>query len=305
MKLLDEVVQGAIDSGTPVPVLLRRCLLLAAGLGNEKLKSWANQELNGYSGSDELPEYRSIRIQARGNFSGPFGSGLTNWPIPSAALKKEHRHWAETARLTQPIAAFDDLLKTAGTDGEGTFSIPWPDNLTLFYQSKLIQQQALISAWQVVSRGVVASLIDTIRNRVLNMALEIQAELKGSDDLSTIAKSDVERTVINNIYGGQNLWGHGGSITTVIDQSQTTVLVAGDRNKLDEILHQGGLEPTDLKALTTALAADDNKPEGPSVLKWIKEVAPKLALSGVKYGAEVAKPVLTQLLKQYLGMTPG
>jgi hypothetical protein len=303
---LDEVVQGAVDSNTPVSVLLRRCLVLAAQLGNEKLKSWANQELNGYANANEVPEYRSIYTHARGNFSGPFGSELTNWPIPPAALQKEHQHWAETAKLVQPIAAFDDLLNTdAKNDGEGTFSIPWPDNLTLFYQRKIIQQQALVSAWQVVSRGVVASLVDTIRNRVLNMALEIQSELKGSDDLGTLKKSDVERTVINNIYGGQNVFGgHGSSITNVVDQSQTTVLLAGNRSKLDEILSQAGLDTSDLKALTAALEADDKKPEGPRVSKWIKTAAPKLAIAGVKYGAEVAKPLLTQWLKQYLGMPP-
>src|SRR6185295_9065621 len=107
---------------------------------------------------------------------------------------------------------------------------------------------------QVVSRGVVASLVDTIRNRVLNMALEIQSELKGSDDLRTLKKADIERTVINNIYGGQNVFGgHGTSITNVVDHSQTTILLTGNRSKLDEILSQAGLNAPDLKALTVAL----------------------------------------------------
>ncbi|NJO33917.1 MAG: hypothetical protein HC869_13015 [Rhodospirillales bacterium] len=285
MKLLDEVVQGSIDSKTPVSVLLRRCLVLAARLGNENLKTWANQELSGYSNAETVPDYRLIRVHAKGNFSGPFGSELKNWPIPSAALEKEHRHWAEKAMLVQPVAAFDDLLAGTDNDSSGSFLMPWPSNLTLYYQSKLIDDQALISAWQVVPRGVIAGLVDTIRNRILNLALEIQSELKGSDDLDALSRTDVERTVINNIFGGHNVFASHGNAVANLDRSQTNITIEGDRRKLDEILHQAGLASPDLKALTDALEADGNKLDGSRVVKWIKDVAPKLAISGVKYGA--------------------
>jgi len=38
MQLLDEIIQGAVDDKTSLSVLLRKCLLLAHQLKNEKLK---------------------------------------------------------------------------------------------------------------------------------------------------------------------------------------------------------------------------------------------------------------------------
>jgi hypothetical protein len=44
-----------------ISVLLRKCLVLAHQLKNDRLRSWVENELNGYATSDaELPEYRRI-----------------------------------------------------------------------------------------------------------------------------------------------------------------------------------------------------------------------------------------------------
>ena len=40
MKLLDEIVDYAVDNKQPVSVLLRKCLVLAYQLKNDKLKNW-------------------------------------------------------------------------------------------------------------------------------------------------------------------------------------------------------------------------------------------------------------------------
>jgi hypothetical protein len=71
MELLDEIIGGATDSTEPISNLLRRCLVLAHQLKNEKLKAWAESELNGYNDVDLLPDYRVARIVARGFFVGP------------------------------------------------------------------------------------------------------------------------------------------------------------------------------------------------------------------------------------------
>jgi hypothetical protein len=46
--LLDEIIDLAVDSKQPVTALLRKCIVLAHQLKNERLRKWANEELNGY-----------------------------------------------------------------------------------------------------------------------------------------------------------------------------------------------------------------------------------------------------------------
>jgi hypothetical protein len=56
IKLLDEIVDLAVDDQTSLTVLLRKCLVLSHRLKNERLKVWAEKELDGYADDDVLPE---------------------------------------------------------------------------------------------------------------------------------------------------------------------------------------------------------------------------------------------------------
>ncbi len=88
MKLLDEIVDYAVDNKQPVSVLLRKCLVLAYQLKNDKLKNWVEKELDGYGLDDEIPEYRLTGAQAKGTFFGPFNAAIYEQPLPPSVLKK-------------------------------------------------------------------------------------------------------------------------------------------------------------------------------------------------------------------------
>jgi hypothetical protein len=131
MKLLDEIIEGAVDDKIPLPSLLRKCLLLAHQLKNGKLRAWAEYELNGYQDEASLPEYRKVRIRALGNFLGFGGSSLKGAQLAATNMDEDHRHWAEMAPLMQPIAAYD-----TGKDAEGRANsgrMPWPPELVGMY----------------------------------------------------------------------------------------------------------------------------------------------------------------------------
>jgi hypothetical protein len=106
LKLVDEMIASAVDGSKPIADLLRKCLVLAYDLQNEKLKGWVEKELNGYEREGELPAYREITVVSKGTFAGPLGARQTR-PIPSLILKPEHRDLVDTAKFGQPIAAYD------------------------------------------------------------------------------------------------------------------------------------------------------------------------------------------------------
>jgi hypothetical protein len=101
--LLDDLVTLATDDQQPITALLRKCIVLAHRLKNDRLKAWANEELNGYASIDTLPEYRILSAAATGTFVGP-GWMQTTQGIPSGALKKQHQKFAETVYLSQPVS---------------------------------------------------------------------------------------------------------------------------------------------------------------------------------------------------------
>jgi AbiTii len=62
--LLDKIIELATDIDKPLSVLLRQCVVLGHELKNDSLKTWANQELNGYTDRQKVPEYRIMTAGA-------------------------------------------------------------------------------------------------------------------------------------------------------------------------------------------------------------------------------------------------
>lgn len=301
--LLDDIIDTAVDNNQRLSVLLRKCLLLAHELKNNRLKSWANQELIGYSSKDGIPEYRVVGAGAQGNFSGAFGSGLKNWPIPPVALEEKHREFAERVYLVQAVSAYEDIVAQEG----GTILFEWPGNLVVYYQKKFFEgRYGLISAWQEVPKSSLVELLDTIRNRTLNMALEIKEELgPTASDFRSLQPSDIEKvqqTIVNNIYGGTNYFANGQSQMTANTTVTQTIISVGDRQQLNAVLLRSGLSESDLQKLTEATQADGQKKMGERVTAWIKATAPKVLAGGVKIGAAIAQQLLSDWLKQYYGL---
>jgi len=99
MQLIDEIIALATDDKTSPSVLLRKCLVLAHRLKNERLRSWAGKELDGYADDDTLPDYRKTFTISKGFFLGPLGSWIKDQPIPTMLMKDEHQAIVENAML--------------------------------------------------------------------------------------------------------------------------------------------------------------------------------------------------------------
>jgi len=303
--LLDDIINLAVDGGQPLPDILRKCLLLAHELKNDQLRSWANQELNGYESGKDLPAYRIIPAMARGNFIGPFYAQYKCHLIPSVVLEERHREFAERVYLMQSVSAYADVLKDRDTkSSSGVLTFNWNPNMVGYYQEKLMQGGFIChAAWQEIPVSALAEVLDTIRNRTLNMALQIKDELGTSYiSLRKIDSSETETKIQNIIFqntgGNTNVaFGQGN-----VDASQhQTALAVGDRKALDAVLTNAGLETQDLEALTGAIQADGGKP-GNKIGGWIKHNASKVLSGGVKVGTHIGQEILTAWIKAHCGI---
>ena len=304
-SLLDDIINLAIDGSQPLPDILRKCLLLGHELKNQQLKDWANQELNGYRSGKNVPEYRVIPALARGNFIGPFHAQYNHYLIPSGVLEEKHREFAERVYLVQSVSAYADVLKERDAKSSGGFlTFNWDPNMVGYYQEKLMQGGFIChAAWQEIPASAIAEMLDTIRNRTLNMALQIKDELGTSyTNLRKIESDETESKIQSIIF--QNT----GGTTTVafgqanVDASQhQTVIAVGDRKALDEALTNAGLDRQDLDGLTDAIQTDGAKP-GNKVGEWIKKHASKVLSGGVKVGTHIGQEILTAWIKAHYGI---
>jgi hypothetical protein len=294
--LLDDLITLATDNEQPLSVLLRKCLILAHELRNELLKDWVNSELNGYPAERELPDYRILTtVGAIGVFTGQAWVQVQK-SIPSNVLKPEHRGWAERVKVSQSIKSLEHLLESE----KDTVSFPWDANLVLVYQDELFSGWILSSAYQSVPKSAIAGIVDTIRNRTLDMALELKSKVGDTDEaLKKIIPQEekVDQTIINHIYG--HVYLATGQSTITVQQQNISV---GDWAQLQKVLQNSGVSKPELDELSEAVKRDDQT-MGSSVEGWIKKTAPKVVSGGVKVAVAVGQTLLTEYMKQYFGMT--
>jgi hypothetical protein len=302
--LLDDLIGLAIDGNQPLPDILRKCLLLGHELKNQQLKDWANQELNGYNSGRDVPEYRVIPAIARGNFLGPFNAQRDRWLVPAVVLEERHREFAETVYLTQSVSAFADVLGRDAKSPGGHLTFEWNPDMVVYYQERLMGGGFFCySAWQEVPISAVTEMLDTIRNRTLNMALQIKDQLGTSyTDLRKIesdeTESKIQNIVVQNTGGNTTVaFGH----ANVNASTHETVITVGDRDTLDKALTNAGLDKPDLDSLSHALRTDGDKP-GNEIGEWIKAKSAKVLAGGVKVGAQIGQEILTAWIKAHYGI---
>jgi hypothetical protein len=215
-------------------------------------------------------------------------------------LEERHQQFAQSVMLIQAIAAYEEALQMPN-DGHLTF--PWPNTLTAYYQQRIPNNKGmvLIEAWQEIPRFTIVEVLDTVRTRVLSLALELKDEV-GADEkelnqLSSKAPDTIENTVVQQIFGGTIYMASGNASMQV----QNTTLTPGDWNQLAKILGGAGIAPAEVAELSNAIKADKST-MGATVHGWIKQQIPNVVSGGVKISASVGQAVLTEYLKQHFGL---
>ena len=67
MTLIEDIQTAAVDSGTDLAALLRKCKLLAARLGSDSLEEWVQWESDGYPDDAPIPKYRVWAVDLKGH----------------------------------------------------------------------------------------------------------------------------------------------------------------------------------------------------------------------------------------------
>jgi hypothetical protein len=171
MSLLRDIQQAAIDEHSQVATLLRKCKVLASRLGSQEFGEWIDNELNGYKNLDELPAYRILRVGSYGDFVGYGGSKGKNLPIPPMTLPEEIREYIQTSKLKMAVSALANLAESEDYSKES-----WPPDVVSIVGSKIYRDMNCLSAWKVLPRPALIAVLDTVRTRVLNFALQIERE---------------------------------------------------------------------------------------------------------------------------------
>ena len=197
MSLLRDIQDLASSSSKDIELstLLRKCKILATRLNHPGFKSWVENELNGYNDVSSLPSYRVLKVISKGHFSMWGNSILTNIPIHTHVMKEKHEKYVKKAHIMQGIGSLENLLSKESS----IFQVPWDSKLLAIYANDFYNNMICIKAWQVISSSDIAGIIDTVKTKILDFALEIEAENPNAGDIE-MNSNPIDQNKITQIF---------------------------------------------------------------------------------------------------------
>lgn len=305
MSLLREI-QTSVLSGNEIGPILLKLRFLAARLGSVTLEEWVRHESEGYPHDVDVPNYRKIPVSYVGNFSGPFGSGIRNAPIPPYLIEKFAGEKWTLFELRQGVSAIDDLLKT-GKEG-GNLHIN-ASNLILLLQGKVYEGYACNSVEGTISKANLAELQNAVRNRILELTLEIEKSVPSSAEIGIGPpveakmkdKEAVTQITQHIIHGNVTTISNSGSHAHI-----NVSIAQGDKSALIKALTDGGIPKEDADELAAIIEAEapesKDEPFGTKTKAWITKNLGKAASGGWKIGISVATSLITEAALRYYGL---
>lgn len=305
MSLLHQIQESIVQEGSDLGSILLKLRLLASRLGSNLLEEWVKHESEGYPKEVEVPPYRIVNASYRGTFSGPFGSGINNAPIPTHLVQKYGGDKWVNIEIRESIAAVDALVNSSA-EGDGMLGID-ASNLILLLQGKVYKDYACNDIQASISRTSLEEIRQTVRSRILELTLELEKEIPASTLVTFGApkeqeenSSKVQQISQQIIYGDVNTavaGGHGSNITVSIGERDTKALI--------EHLTNTGIPKGEATEIAEIMESEEplseEEPFGEKALSWLGTNLQKAAKGTWNIGISLATKVLTEAALKYYG----
>lgn len=176
-KIIKELVNEEIS----LSVTLKRLIVLANDLNDIELKTWAEKEVNGYTSTDVLPEYRIIKSLSF-YYSGINGNcQVKHLPLNIGFLNKDTLDDIITNTVTEPISGIENKAKS--TEGSLMIDRSYLAN-EVYKNSKQgffgIQCTSISQEFQPIQ---FETIVSKVSSRVLEILLKLDNEFGCLDDL--------------------------------------------------------------------------------------------------------------------------
>ena len=294
-------LQIALAEDKPIGPILMKLRLVAAKLGSHHLEEWVKFEAEGYPQGFQLPDYRILAMAFIGQFSGPFGSGIKDAPIPPYLIGKiAGEKWVHF-QLRQSAASVDCIVE----EGNG-LNLDLSD-LSLLIQGQVYENMACNQLSGYISHSAIVEATNAIRNRLLALTIELERQIPDGAEL-TLSSIPAQSELTTQIYY-QTI--HGG-LTQIHNSGENQKIAIAIQPKnydsLLEALSDVGL--SDEHAETLAKLISEEKPTtsvneaslGHKTRKWIADRISQGVDATVKGGSAALVKLVQDAAMQFWGL---
>ena len=205
-QILKDIANGTVS----LEISLKRALLIASDLKNEKMVEWIKNELYGYPSGTDVPKYRIIN----GYFKISYVSGyqrISNQPIGAAILPDDLRNYA-MYKCRDGINSIEEAASS-----KEQLIIPYADLIPyLKKQSSLI---SVLDFYMELPTAGFKSIYSSISRELMDMLLKIDSEFGNLDELDISPSNDQMKEINNYINIRIDSFTNIGNDNDIIDSS--------------------------------------------------------------------------------------
>lgn len=304
MQLISDIINELVDTGRSISSPLLKTKVLASRLKNQELLSWVNSELDGYKGSDSLPDYRRFSAVLTGTYiNGNYK--FNNQPIATIGLNDNLAKSFHSANFLEGVATLEQLNQSK----EGIcmeLSAEYVHLLEMNLVKRGNPYLQILNARKNIPAGALTQVLASIRSKLLDFMLRVDEEFGSITNIEDLRRQNerlvtiMNNTIVNNGSGNIVNTGNKAHINATINISQ------GDKNTLSTTLSQNGVGKEDINELLSVVDIDQHdqtkKTFGPKVNAWIGKMLGKALNGSWEISVGAAGGLLTEVIKGYLGM---
>ena len=202
--LLGEIEAGVHDDTVSLASLLQKCVILGKRSGSDELREWARQELHGYDGTNQPPEYRRLKSQLKASVTNDSGLNRMTQPISTAQLADmlgDVVEW-ETVPISQSVGELEGIAGSEDTFLR--FTPPWGQGVVDYLNEVNKGRNTRIQYvfWEVPRVSLSGTLV-----RIRTVLAELVAELEFAtpEGHPIPAKAAADQAVQLTITGDNNV----------------------------------------------------------------------------------------------------
>lgn len=301
-ELLQQLISDLVEENTALESILLKAKVIAHKIDNNSFKEWIDKELNGYSSSKDLPEYRKQPGQIMGTLINRV-QRINNTVIPISHLDPETIDELTKVNLFDSLTGIEYCLKE---NESGTLTV----NLSPEVCAIINKNIPLASGFRVQFAHIILSascykeIITIFKSRLLEFILELEKEFELNLDFKTIKKEEqkVNEMVQHIIHGNNNVLVSG-------SKNETHVNYNVSKNNIEELKTEfikNGIQNEDLIELDEILPNeyfDTEKSQfGPRTKTWLAKMTNKAIEGTWEIGINAATQLLTGCLSKYYGV---
>jgi hypothetical protein len=307
MALIHEIQETLLSDEGSLARALLKMRFLASRLGSETLEEWVKYEAEGYPNEVELPGYRKFPARYFGTFTGGFGREIRNAPIPTPLVCQIAGESWDNFPCRDSVKGVEAMIGANAKDLTVTFDA---SNLIILLQGYVYEGMACNSVRGQFAMSKPLTLLETVRTRLLELCLELEAKVPGAVEISVGTKMDEEvkkQAPIVSYIASQVVHGNLTQITNSGDHAVINVTVEkGSPESVVDMLRSQGLPEDDATTFAEILASEsptNSDTFGEKAKGWISENIGKAMNGAWKIALPVATQVLTAAAERFYGLT--